>query len=156
MQSNFKLKQFVSITLITSIWINISEVFRYFVFVMPRVKTFFGNKIGVAEMDLTIFAIWGVWDTILTAVLVFFFWLYTKSFGNNIKSVFVSGTIVWLAIFVIFWVATANMGLSDWGILLITLPLSWVEMVVGAWIVSTLYKTEFNSGIKSSKGKSHD
>ena len=50
----FKLKQFVIITLLASIWINISEVFRYFVLVMPRVKSFFDNKNGVAEMDLSI------------------------------------------------------------------------------------------------------
>ena len=122
--NNFKLKQFVIITLITSIWVNISEVFRYFVLVMPRVKSFFDNKTGVAEMDWEIFAIWGFWDTLLTAVLVFIFWLYAKSFGFTAKSALVSGTIVWSAVFVIFWVATANMGLSDWNILLITLPLT--------------------------------
>lgn len=137
--TNFNLKQFIIITLITSIWINISEVFRYFVLVMPRVKSFFDNKAGVAEMDWGIFAIWGFWDTLLTAVLVFIFWLYAKSFGFTTKSALVSGTIVWSAVFVIFWVATANMGLSDWNILLITLPLSWLEMVVGAWIALKLY-----------------
>ena len=137
--NNFKLKQFLIITLITSIWINVSEVFRYFVLVMPRVKSFFDNKTGVAEMDLGIFAIWGFWDTLLTAVLVFVFWLYSKSFGFNSKSALISGTIVWSAVFVIFWVATANMGLSDWNILLFTLPLSWIEMVVGGWIALNLY-----------------
>jgi len=136
---NFNLKQFVLITLIVSIWINLSEVFRYFVLVMPRVKSFFQDMSGVAEMDLGIFTIWGFWDTLLTGVLVFTFWLFAKSFGNNRRSVFVSGTIVWLAVFVIFWVATANMGLSSWQILLITLPLSLLEMVVGAWIASRLY-----------------
>ena len=136
---NFAIKQFVIITLVMSIWINISEVFRYFVFVMPRVKAFFGNQSGIAEMDLGIFAIWGLWDTLLTAVLVFIFWLYARSYGFNLKSAWVSGTIVWSAVFVIFWVATANMGLSDWKIMLIILPLSWLEMLVGAWIALKLY-----------------
>lgn len=138
---NFIFKQFVIITLIVSVWINISEVFRYFVLVMPRVKSYFQNQSGIAEMDLGIFSIWGFWDTLLTAVLVFIFWLYAKSFGNNNKSVFVSGTLVWLSVFVIFWVATANMGLSNWKILIITLPLSLLEMIVGAWIASKLYST---------------
>ena len=137
--NHFNLKQFTIITLITSIWINVSEVFRYFVLVRPRVKSFFEDKAGIAEMDWGIFAIWGFWDTLLTAVLVFIFWLYSKSYGFNIKSVMISGTIVWSAVFVIFWVATANMGLSDWRILLITLPLSWLEMVVGAWIALKLF-----------------
>ncbi|TSE08951.1 hypothetical protein FOF46_10800 [Aquimarina algiphila] len=92
-------------------------------------------------MDVGIFSIWGLWDTLLTAVLVFTFWLYTQTFENTLKSVLIAGTIVWLAVFVIFWVATANMGLSDWNILLITLPLSWLEMIVGAWIAFRLYAT---------------
>ncbi|WP_271783171.1 hypothetical protein [Aquimarina algiphila] len=139
--TNFNLKQFIIITLITSIWINASEVFRYFVLVMSRIKSFFENKAGIAEMDVGIFSIWGLWDTLLTAVLVFTFWLYTQTFENTLKSVLIAGTIVWLAVFVIFWVATANMGLSDWNILLITLPLSWLEMIVGAWIAFRLYAT---------------
>lgn len=139
MNSKFNLKQFITITLVTSIWINISEVFRYFLFVMQRVKVFFDNKSGVADMDIFIFLIWGLWDTLLTAGMVFVFWLYSNTFGNNNRSAVISGTIVWLSIFVLFWVATVNMGLADWNILLITLPLSWLEMIVGTWIASKLY-----------------
>lgn len=139
---NFVFRQFAIITLIVSIWINISEVFRYFVLVMPRVKSFFQYKSGIAEMDWGIFAIWGLWDTLLTAVLVFVFWLSSQVYGNNKRSVLISGIIVWCAVFVIFWMATANMGLSNWSILLITLPLSLLEMVVGAWIASSLYATD--------------
>ncbi len=142
MTSTFKLRQFIIITLLTSIWVHISEIFRYFVFVISRVQAFFEHKEGVAIMDIGIFSIWGLWDTLLTAIMVFVFWLYSRVFGNNRVSVFVSATIVWLAVFVIFWVATANMGLSNWSILLITLPLSWVEMIVGSWIASRLYATD--------------
>ncbi len=137
----FNFKQYAIITLIVSNWINISEVLRYFLLVMPRVKSFFQNRSGIAEMDLGIFSIWGLWDTLLTAILVFVFWIYAKSFGNNRKAIWVSGIIVWFAVFVIFWVATANMGLSSWNILLITLPLSLFEMIVGAWFSSKLYSS---------------
>ena len=107
---------------------------------MPRVKSFFENKSGVSDMNLRIFSIWGLWDTLLTGILVFVFWLYAKEFKNSNRSVLMSGTIVWLAVFVIFWVATANMGLSEWNMLWITLPLSWFEMIIGAFIASKLYK----------------
>jgi len=133
-------KQFFIITLITSIWINASEVFRYFVFVKPRVQAFFDHQPGIAEMDIGIFAIWGVWDTLLTAVLVMTFWMVAQTFGNNGRSVFTGGTLVWATVFVIFWVATANMGLCNWSILLITLPLSWIEMIVGAWIAGRCFQ----------------
>jgi energy-coupling factor transporter transmembrane protein EcfT len=107
---------------------------------MQRTKSFFPNRNNIAEMDLKIFAIWGIWDTILTAIIVYIFWLYSKIYGNTNRSVFISGTVVWIAVFVIFWVATANMGLSSWSILLITLPLSWFELIVGSYIASKLYK----------------
>ena len=143
----FNIKNFIVITLLTSIWIHVSEVFRYFVLVMPRVKLFFDHKQGVADMDMGIFAIWGFWDTLLTGILVFVFYLYSSVFGTSNRSVLISGTIVWFAVFVIFWVATANMGLSEWKILWITLPLSFLEMVVGTWIASKLYKTYENDDI---------
>ncbi|WP_343485826.1 hypothetical protein [Allomuricauda sp. d1] len=137
--TSFHWKPFIIITLFTSIWINISEVFRYFLLVMPRTKAFFQGRAGVAEMDWGIFAIWAFWDTLLTAVLVLGFWLFAQVFGNTLKTATVSGTFIWASVFVIFWVATANMGLADWKILWITLPLSWLEMVVGAFIASKLY-----------------
>jgi len=136
----FNLKHFIIVTLITSIWIQISEVFRYFVFVMPRVKLFFNNQPNIATMNWPIFSIWGLWGTLLTAILVFIFWLYSNVFGSSHRSVIISSTLVWLAIFVIFWVATANMGLSEWNILWITLSLSWLEIFVGTYIAFKLYK----------------
>lgn len=136
----FNRRQFIFITLITSIWINASEIFRYFLFVMERTKSFFPNKEGIAEMNIIIFSIWGIWDTILTAIIVYIFWLYASVFGNTMRSIFISGTLVWIAVFVIFWVATANMGLAHWNILFITLPMSWFELIVGSWIASKLYK----------------
>ncbi|MFD0861546.1 hypothetical protein ACFQ1M_04960 [Sungkyunkwania multivorans] len=135
----FVFKQFVIITLVVSIWIHISEVFRYFIFVMPRVKAFFDERKGIAEMDLGIFSVWGLWDTLLTGILVFVFWLFANVFGNNTRSVLLSAIIVWAAVFVIFWVAAVNMGFSNWSILLITLPLSLLEMIIGSWLVSKLY-----------------
>jgi len=143
----FNFKNFFIITFLTSIWINISEVFRYFVLVMPRVKLFFDNKLGVADIDLCIFVIWGFWDTLLTGILVFIFWLYSEVFDDSNRSVLISGTITWLAVFVIFWMATANMGLSKWNILWIVLPLSWLEIIAGTWIASKLYKKYKNDYI---------
>lgn len=147
LNASLPLRQFVIITLITSIWIHISEVFRYFVFVMPKTRDFFNNKSGIAEMDWGIFAIWGLWDTLLTSILVYIFWLYAQKYGNNTRSIFTTGVIVWASIFVIFWVATANMGLSDWKILAITLPLSLIEMIIGAFIISKLFHKGLNNNV---------
>ena len=137
--TSFSWKQFLIVTLITSIWVHASEVFRYFVFVIPRIQSFWDNAPGVAIMNLPIFSIWGAWDMILTSIIVFVFWMYAQIFGNNFRSSFFSATITWLAIFVIFWIAAANMGLSNWSILLIALPLSWLELVIASWIASRLF-----------------
>lgn len=75
-QPPFNRKQFIRIMLLTSIWVHASEVFRYFVLVMPRTRQFFEHRMGIAEMNWGIFTIWGVWDTLLTALMVFLFWLH--------------------------------------------------------------------------------
>ena len=139
-KNRFNLKVFAIITLITSIWIHASEVFRYFLLVMPRVKNYWNHLDTVADMSWTIFGIWGVWDTILCAMVVFFFWLYAQVFGNNIRSVGVSALLSWGFFFVLYWMGVANMGYSDWSILWITLPLSLLELVVACLIASKLYK----------------
>ena len=141
MDNTFNWKKFIIVTLVTSIWVNISEVFRYFIFVMPEMKTTLETVKGVAPMNFTVFSIWGAWDTLLTALAVFTFWIYAQKYGNNLKSVFISGTLSWSFLFVLFWVAMVNMGLANWSILGITLPLSWFEMVVASYIASYMYKT---------------
>ena len=137
--NTFKLKQFIIITLITSIWINIAEIFRAVVIAFPRIKAFFGSKIVVGEMSLGNALIWGLWDTILSIVLVFIFWLTAKTFGNNFKSIFISATITCAATLGIFWIATVNTGLGEWSTAFIVLPVAWIEMIIGAWIASKLY-----------------
>lgn len=138
--SNFNLRHFFQVTLLTSIWVNISEVFRYFVFVIPRAKAYWNHLSHIADMNWVIFGIWGIWDTILTAMVVFMYWLFTQTFGKSTQSILTAGTLSWLFFFVLFWIGAANMGYSDWSLLLITLPLSWVEMIIACFIAHYLYK----------------
>jgi hypothetical protein len=139
MSNKFNLKQFIVIALIASLWVHASEVFRYFIFVMPKFREFLSVLPDVAPMDLKVFAIWGFWDTLLTVFNVFVFWLYAQQFGSSIRSAMSAGTISW-AFFVLFWIAMVNMALSPTSLLLITLPLSWLEMVVTSMIASWLYE----------------
>ncbi len=142
MENNkFRLKQFIIITLITSIWVHIAEIFRAVVIVFPRMKAFFENKIVIGDMELSNALIWGFWDTLLTACLVFNFWLCVKAFKSNFKSVLISATVTCAATLGIFWVATVNTGLGEWGTAFIVFPIAWVEMIIGAWIASKLYTT---------------
>ena len=139
MNSRFNFKKFILTTLIVSIWINLSEVFRYFVIVMPKTREHLSMVPGVAPMNWGVFAIWGVWDTLLTALVVFMYWLVAQRFGNNSKSAMLAGTTSWLFFFVLFWVGLVNMGLTSVSLAAIALPLAWLEMVVASWIASRLY-----------------
>lgn len=91
-EEQFKIKQFVIITFITSIWIHIGEVGRAILVAFPRMKAFFGDKIIIGEMELSNALIWIGWDMLLTTVLVFIFWLCAQAFGNNLKAIIVSAT----------------------------------------------------------------
>ncbi len=139
MKTEFLVKDFIVITIITSLWVNASEVFRYFVLVRPEMHEYLSVVPNVADMSWGIFAIWGLWDTLLTALYVFLFWLCAQTFGNNLKAVLISGFMSWCFFFLLFWVGMANMNLSSWSYLLIVLPLALVETLVAALIASKLY-----------------
>lgn len=139
MKKEFLIKNFIVITIITSLWVNASEVFRYFVLVRPEMHEYLSVVPNVADMNWVIFAIWGLWDTLLTALYVFLFWLCAQTFGNNLKSVVISGFMSWCFFFVLFWVGMANMNLSSWRYLFIVLPLALIETLVAVFIASKLY-----------------
>ncbi len=139
MPADFNLKQFILTTLIVSIWINISEVFRYFVIVKPLMREYLSMVPGIVPMNWLIFASWSVWDTILTALVVFVYWLVAQRFGSNLMSTFISATTSWALCFLLLWLGLVNMGLSSVSMALIALPLAWLEMVVASLISSKLY-----------------
>ncbi len=136
---NFNFKQFVIVTLITSIWINIAEVARAMLVAFPLMEDFFAGRIPIGPMEISNALIWGGWDMLLTTVLVFIFWLCSVAFGNNFKSVFIAGTTTAIATIGIFWIASVNTGLGEWSTAAILFPIAWVEMIIGAWIASKLY-----------------
>lgn len=125
----------VPVLLANLLWINASEIFRYFAFVMPMMRETLSMVPDVAPMSLSIFLIWGAWDTILLLVVTFFCWVYLDRYGATMRNAVFVGTILWCAIFVIFWIACLNMNLAAPKILVTALPLAWIEMVVAALIV---------------------
>ena len=117
------------------VWINLSEVFRYFIFVMPMMREALPGVPGVAPMNLGVFMIWGVWDTILVFCVTLLSWLFLERFGNSVRVAVAAGTFCWLAIFVILWLGLYNMNLTTAKIAATALPLAWLEMVIAAMVV---------------------
>jgi hypothetical protein len=113
-------------------WLNLSEVFRYFLFVMPTMRATLPQIADVAPMNIPVFLIWGAWDTVLFCCVSFFIWLYFERFGGGARSVLAAGTLAWTTVFCLFWVAVWNMNLSGVSAPLTALPLGWVEMVAVA------------------------
>ena len=66
-------KEFLTALIVNFIWINLSEVFRYFVFVMPMMRDAFPNVIDVAPMSIQIFFIW---------VIIFYINIFFNRFFN--------------------------------------------------------------------------
>ncbi len=134
-QSTFSYKPLLVATGLNMIWINLSEVFRYFAFVMPMMRDAFPVLPEVAPMNIPVFLVWGIWDTILVLSVCMIAWLSLDKFGTSIKSTVLIGTGIWASIFVILWLGLFNMNLATPQILLTALPLAWIELVVAVFIV---------------------
>lgn len=121
--------------LLNALWINASEVFRYFLFVMPMLQEAFPQLPGVVPMSWPVFAIWGVWDSIMVLSATGFCWLSFERFGTSIETVLGTATAFWLAVFVVLWLGVWNMNLTTTTIVLTALPLAWFEIFIAALIV---------------------
>lgn len=140
MNKKFVVKDFIVITLITSLWVNVSELVRYFGYVRPQMQEYFPFIPEMGKIwDVQILAVWTFWDVLITVLYVFLFWLCAQVYGNNRKAIIISGVMSWAFVFVLYWLATANMFLAEWSTLLVVLPLALVETIVASYIASKLY-----------------
>jgi len=139
MDNKFKLKQFIIVMLLTSIWIHVAEVARAILVAFPMMEAFYAGKLAVGPMAVSNALIWGVWDTILASTLVFIYWLCAQSFGHNVKSIIISATATCMATLGVFWIGAVNSGLGTWEMAYTLVPIAWVEMLIGAFLASKLY-----------------
>lgn len=140
-------RTFTMAILANLIWVNVSEVARYFLLVMPMMRSSLPFIDDVAPMNLPVFAIWGLWDTILVFTLTFFVWIHLDRFGNTIANSLIGGFFIWLAVFVIFWIGAVNMNIAPVKLIPAALPLALLEMLVGAWIVFIIRHREIQNSI---------
>jgi hypothetical protein len=117
------------------VWINASEIARYFLILRDMMKSAFPQIPEIAPMNVPIFLSWGLWDTILIFATTGFSWLYLERFESTLRNVVVAGTLIWLAVFGLLWLGLLNMNLASLEILAAMLPWAWVEMVIAAFIV---------------------
>lgn len=133
--SPFPFRAYFLTALFAGLWINISEVFRYFAFVMPMLREAHPLIEGVAPMNFGVFAVWGLWDTILVLAFTGFIWIFCDRFGARLSTLLAGTTFFWASVFVILWVGLFNMRLAPMSVLYIALPLAWIELIVAALII---------------------
>ena len=136
-----RLPPFATALIVNFVWINASEIFRYFAFVMPMMREAFPMVPNIAPMNFPVFMIWGVWDTILVLTATLLPWAAMKVFGASAFRAVLYGTGVWMSVFVILWLGLYNMNMATTAVLAIALPLAWVEMVVAALVCLTLVRS---------------
>lgn len=129
-------RTFLIAVLFSGLWINISEVARYFLFVRPLMQDGFPMLPDVAPISVSIFASWMVWDMILVFVHAVIVWCALDRFGTNLRIAVLAGGFVWLTIFVILWLGLFNMALATPAIVAVALPLSLLEMTGAAIIIA--------------------
>ena len=117
------------------VWVNVSTIFRYFLFVRPMMRSAFPMLPDVAEMNPPVFFAWGVWGAIPILSISTISWLMLNRFGLRVSVVLASGTIAWAIVYANLWGATYLMYLAPLMLVSIVLVLGWLEMVIGAFLV---------------------
>jgi len=117
------------------VWINISEVARYFGLIKPMLHDSFPTAEHIATVTPLIFASWMLWDTILIIAATGFYWMFLLQFGVTLKNVFLSSLGFTISVFGLIWLGVVNMGLAPSSFLFAALPLAWIEQLIAAIIV---------------------
>ena len=134
-RTDFLSSGFIMAAICAGLWINLSEIARYFLLVRPMMQEAFPMVADIAPINVPIFLSWMVWDTILVFATSLIVWLLLDRFGSSTRNAVLSGTFVWAAIFVILWLGLLNLGLANQALLMVALPLAWFELVIAAIII---------------------
>jgi len=117
------------------IWINMSEVARYFGLIKPMLHETFPEQSHIAAVTPGIFVSWMVWDTILIAAATGFYWVYLNYFTVTVRNAAISATAFTITVFGLIWLGVVNMGLAPATFIWAALPLAWLEQLIAAYIV---------------------
>lgn len=125
---------------INFIWINASEVWRYFQIVRPALLETFPSNPSIGAITPGIFASWMVWDTILIFAATGFYWLWLTRFRFGLSQAALASLAFTITVFGLIWIGIVNMGFVGTHFIYAALPPAWIEQLVAAaltyWVVS--------------------
>lgn len=131
---------FVIALLFNMVWVNISEVVRYFGLVKPMLHDTFPGQDNIAMVTPMIFGSWMVWDTILIFAGTGFYWLYLEKFGRTKTNAILCASAFTITVFGLLWLGVVNMGLLPSRFIWSALPLAWGEQIIAALIVNWCFR----------------
>jgi hypothetical protein len=111
--------------LFVSLWINIFETLRWMLFAKPDIDMHFKAANLVLPNEPINNLLWLIWGIII-AVMIF---IVSKKF-KVLQTTF----IVWITVYVMHWIALWNMAVLPINILWLAVPLTFINVLVGALI----------------------
>jgi len=118
---------------IVSIWINVSETLRWVLFSKPHLDSHY-KSINIILPDNPINnVLWLIWGIII-AVMIF---ILSKKY-TLVQTTF----IIWVTVFVMHWIALWNSAVFPASILWVVVPLSFIEIFIGALICKRFLSNE--------------
>lgn len=119
--------------LLVSIWINIIETLRWMLFAKPEIDMHFKAANLVLPNESINNILWLIWGIII-AVMIF---IVSKKF-KVLQTTF----IVWITVYVMHWIALWNFAVLPTNILWLAVPLTFINVLVGALISKYFHNKE--------------
>jgi hypothetical protein len=120
------MKKNILAIVLTTIWISISEFVRNEFLFKSYWTDHYGSLGLVFPSEPVNGAVWGLWSLCFALAIYFI----AKKF-----SLWETTVLSWFAGFVLMWIATGNMGVLPFGILVFAVPLSFLEAFLASLII---------------------
>jgi hypothetical protein len=121
--------------LLVSLWINIFETLRWILFAKPDLDMHFKAANLVLPNEFINIILWLIWGIII-AVMIF---IISKKY-KVLQTTF----IVWITVYVMHWIALWNFAVLPINILWLAVPLTFINVLVGALICNRFVSKENN------------
>ena len=118
---------------VVSIWINIFETLRWILFAKPDIDIHFKAANLVLPNEPINNILWLIWGIII-AVMIF---IISKKF-----KVLPTTFMVWITVYIMHWIALWNMAVLPINILWLAVPLTFINVLVGALICKYFHNKE--------------
>lgn len=120
---------------VVSVWINIFETLRWVLFAKPDIDMHFKAANLVLPNEPINNILWLIWGIIIAGMI------YTISKKYKVLE---TTFIVWITVYVMHWIALWNFAVLPINVLLLAVPLTFINVLVGALICYRFIRKKSN------------